>query len=187
METLRDDQLVLKPISIEHIGGPWLHMSNPKITPFLAWSAHTEKSQTEQVVQNLIKSQEDGKGVHWVIQYNNIICGLISIIDIHRKHITWTLNRGELAFWISPEFWGKQLALKSSNLVLNYVFNDFNLHKLVVAHASENNSSERVIQKLKFKYVGEFTDAFCKNGRWHNLKYYELIGRDWLAHIHSTI
>ena len=132
-------------------------------------------------MQNLIKAQAEGKGVHWSIFHGKDLCGLISIIDLQRKHLSWTLNRGELAFWVALDYWGRGIATTASRLVLDFAFEEFGLHKMLIAHTSDNFGSERAIKKLNFRYVGEFIEAFCKDGVWHNLKYYEWIGRDWLA------
>lgn len=178
---LKNNQLILEPISVVHIDGLWPHMSNPKITTFLAWPPHKKKYQTEAVVKALIQGQMDGKGIHWVIHSGKEICGLISIIDLCRTHMEWQLNRGELAFWVAPSFAGQGIATMASQMVLDYVFLEKNLHKIIIAHASNNKASARVIKKMGCKYVGEFTDAFCKEGIWYNLKYYEWLAKEWLV------
>lgn len=185
MKMITSANLMLEPLSMRHVESLWPHMSNLEITDFLAWDAHTDINQTETVVQSLIRGQEEGKGVHWIILQGNELVGLVSIIDLRRKHLSWTLNRGEVAFWVAPEYWGKGIATAASRLVLDYAFGEFGLHKMLIAHASDNLGSERVIKKLGFKYVGEFVEAFSKNGIWHNLKFYEWLGRDWLLYRHN--
>ena len=166
---------VLTPLVSQHMMGLWPHMSNPEISTYLAWTPHPNKDFCLKVIESLCQSHSGGSALHWTIFFENTICGLISLIDIRMKHISWTLNRSELAYWIAPEYQNKGLVTEACLKIIDFGFNVAGLHKIIVAHASENLSSEKVIKKLGFRYIGQENDAFNKDGQWHNLKHYELI------------
>jgi ribosomal-protein-alanine N-acetyltransferase len=152
-------------------------MSDEKLTRFLTWEPHTSIDTTKTVVQSLIESQQNDKGYHWCVCNNNKIVGLVSLIDVRRKIRTWTLNRAELSYWLGTEFQGKGYATEASGAIIEFGFNHLNLHKLIVAHASENTGSERICTKLKFTQYAHEHDAFQKNNEWHDLIWYELINK----------
>jgi len=176
---LTTDRLVLEPIDIQHAGQLFPFMKDPNTSQFLAWSSHPNAAFSQQVVESLCSNHRACKAFHWSIYFNSKICGLISLIDIKEKHLSWTLNRSELAYWIAGEQHGKGLATESSRRVMSFAFNDCNFHKVIVAHASENLASAKVIDKLGFRFLCEEKQAFNKDRCWHNLKHYELLQSEY--------
>lgn len=174
-ENLTTQRLRLVPIASQHREELWPHMSNSEISTYLAWSAHPDKAFCEKVINDLCQSRLQNKAIHWTIFQENKVCGLISFIDIRMNHLSWILNRSELAYWIAPAFQNQGLMTEACLEVIRFGFEVCQFHKIIVAHASENLPSAKVIDKLGFRYVGEEIDAFNKFGQWYNLKHYEMI------------
>lgn len=172
---LTTSRLSLHPPCVGDMNGLWPHVTNPLLTTFLAWEPHQSQNETHMMISSLVASQQIGKGFHWVIRHCDEVIGLISLIDVRRTHRSWTWNRAELSYWIDPGNQGQGYATEAAIAVMSLGFELLNLHKIVVFHAIDNLSSGKVVQKLGFRLVGEEHDAFCKNGRWHNLRYYEML------------
>jgi [ribosomal protein S5]-alanine N-acetyltransferase len=150
-------------------------MSDTRLTHFLTWEPHKNIETTKDVVQNLVDSQDNDRGYHWCVFLNDEIIGLVSLIDVKRKIRTWTLNRAELSYWIGTRYQGKGYATEASRSIIDYGFKSLNLHKIIVAHASDNIESQSICKKLNFtKYAYEH-DAFQKNNRFYDLIWHELI------------
>jgi RimJ/RimL family protein N-acetyltransferase len=62
---------------------------------------------------------------------------------------------------------------------MRFAFGPIGLHKLAVYHAADNPPSGRVVEKLRFRHVGDERDAFSKGGRWHDLRHYELLASEF--------
>ena len=178
-------RLVLRPPQETDLDGLWNHVTNPAITEFLAWEPHENKQVTLSVLKSLIQSQKDGKGYHWVLVQGEKLLGIISLIDVRRQHRCWKLNRAELAYWLAPEYQKQGLMTEACQAILNFTFATLKLHKIIVFHASDNPSSEGVIKRLGFRYVGEELEAFCKNGKWHNLQQYEMLEREFILQVNK--
>ncbi len=176
---IQTERLNLAPISASHVDGLAPHMRNPEITQYLAWDIHPDKTFTENVVSNLVDGMNAQTGIHWTLIHNQEVCGLISYIDIRLRHLSWTLNRAELAYWLAPSFQGQGLMTEACKAVLKFGFDACNFNKVVVAHATENRASEKIIKRLGFRFYGEEEEAFQKNGVWHNLKHYQLLKRNF--------
>jgi len=142
-------------------------------TTYLSWEPHNLVETTQNLISNLNEAQKQEKGYHWCIHYENKIIGLVSLIDVKRQLRSWVLNRAELSYWIANPHTGKGFATEAANEVLNFGFNKLLLHKIIIAHTSENVDSMRICEKLGFvKYALEH-DAFMKNQKWHDLVWYE--------------
>lgn len=176
IQTIDTNRLTLHPVNIAHSRDFHILMADPSVSEYLAWLPHKSQEETRTVIENLEKSNKADLSYHWTILFDKEVCGLISLIDIKRQHLSWTLNRCELAYWVSPKHQNKGIASEAAKAVIEFAFDKANFHKIIVAHDSENEASQAVIKKLNFTYVGEFKEAYKKNEHWHNLKYYELIG-----------
>jgi len=150
-------------------------VSDARLTTFLAWEPHRAIEETREMLKSLIQSQQSGAGYHWVALANGRLIGLVSLIDVRRRHRTWTLDRAELAYWIGCPFQGLGYATEAARAVVEYGIETLKLHKIRVYHASDNPASGRTVEKLGFRFVGEEVDAFCKEQKWHSLKHFEII------------
>ena len=168
-------RLVLRPPVLSDIEGLWPHVTDSRLTRFLAWEPHTERDQTRIMIQSLIDAQAVGRGFHWIVELAGQVVGLGSLIDVRRQHRCWTINRAELAYWIGAEFQQKGIATEASRAIVEFAFNHLGLNKVVLYHASDNLASGVIPLRLGFRYVGEEQEAFNKSGQWHSLKYYELL------------
>lgn len=150
-------------------------MSDDRLIKFLTWEPHTDIETTRNVINSLIASQQNDKGYHWCVCIKDKVIGIVSLIDVKRTIRTWTLNRTELSYWISPEFQGKGYATEASKAVVEFGLKNLNFHKIIVAHAAQNIESKSICNKLGFEQYAYEHDAFNKAGMWHDLIWYELI------------
>lgn len=150
-------------------------MSDPRLTTFLAWEPHQSIEETEEMIRALVAAQQAGRGFHWVAIHAGKVVGLISLIDVRRKHRCWTLNRSELAYWIGLPYQGNGFATEAAASVIEFGFTRLHLHKILVYHAADNPPSGRTIEKLGFRFVGEEIDSFQKDNVWHNLRHFEML------------
>jgi [ribosomal protein S5]-alanine N-acetyltransferase len=172
---INTERLFLRPPELNDSIELFHLMSDTAITKYLTWEPHTSIETTKGVIQSLIDSQKQDRGYHWCVCLNNEIIGLVSLIDVRRKIRTWTLNRAELSYWIGSQYKQKGYATEASKAVIKFGFNNLGLHKVIVAHASENLESESICKKLSFTKYAHEHDAFQKNGHWHDLLWYELL------------
>lgn len=172
---IRTERLILRPPSPEDSGKLFYLMADDDLTKFLTWEPHNNIEQTKCVIESLIEQQNNDKGYHWCITHNLNIVGLVSLIDVKRKIRTWTLNRAELSYWVGTNYQGNGFATEASRAIVEFGFDKLGLHKIIVAHATENLQSEKICEKLGFSKYAVEHDAFLKNNKWNDLIWYELI------------
>ena len=154
-------------------------MADGALTRFLAWAPHADVAQTRRVLCSLAAARDADRGVHWAIRTaGGTLTGLVSLIDLRYRHLTWRLERAELAYWIRPDEQGQGYATEAGRAVLDFAFSHVGLHKVLVAHATGNGASAAVAQRLGFSEVGTYRQAFEKDGIWHDLLYYERLASE---------
>jgi RimJ/RimL family protein N-acetyltransferase len=176
---LRTPHLLLRPPSVDDLSELYSLVSDSRLTEFLAWEPHSSEGSTLEMISLLIEQQKAGKSFHWLVINKDSIIGLVSLIDVRRTHRSWTLNRGEVAYWITPKAQGNGYAEEATRAMVQFGFDHLSLHKIIVYHAADNPPSGRVVQKLGFRYVGTELEAFCKSGIWHDLCHYEILNSEF--------
>lgn len=172
---IRTTRLTLRPPDENDVDGLWPHVTNSEITAYLAWEPHKDKTVTANLIKSLQHAQRCNNGYHWIITRDDTIIGIVSLIDVKRRHLSWTLDRAEIAYWVAPAYQRSGYAYEACHAVLNFAFSELGLYKIRVAHAAENAASERLSNKLGFRKYAVERKAFQKNNHWHELVWYDLL------------
>ena len=176
---LRTARLRLVPVNAGHVSALFPLMSDPAITTYLAWEPHADEAETAGVLEALTEAAANGSGYHWTIFEGEEAAGLLSLIDVKRRHRSWILDRAEIAYWIAPSRQGRGLATEATEAVVAFAFDRLGLNRLWISHTSANPASGRVPQKLGFRFFGTERQFFKKNAVWHDMNHYELLAGDW--------
>ena len=97
------------------------------------------------------------------------------------NHIHW-FNRWANAFIHigETEYWGKNIATETTNLLLKYAFEEVNLNKVSGGVAIDNVGSWTVAEKLGFKFEGILKEEFYIDGEYKDVKMYCYLKKDWM-------
>ncbi|MHA2008075.1 MAG: GNAT family N-acetyltransferase [Promethearchaeota archaeon] len=94
--------------------------------------------------------------------------------------INWFDRHGFVFYMIGePNYWGKNIATEAGKLVLEYGFNELNLHKITATVFAPNKASIRVAEKIGLTH--EITlqkEVYIEGNHVDSLKY-SLLKRDW--------
>ena len=77
-------------------------------------------------------------------------------------------HEATLAFYLARRYWGRGFATEAGQAFVEHGFRDFGLKKIHAGMNAANKASQRVIEKLGFKWVRSGGDAATE---WHD---YEL-------------
>ena len=72
----------------------------------------------------------------------------------------WTFG-----YWVHPNHWGKGFAVEAARALIEFGFSQLGAAELTVGHATWNNQSRRVVEKLGLRFVRENPCGFMKNGQ----------------------
>ncbi|MHA2130715.1 MAG: GNAT family N-acetyltransferase, partial [Promethearchaeota archaeon] len=77
------------------------------------------------------------------------------------------------------DYWNKNIATEATKLLIEYAFNELNLHKIHGGVAIENIGSWSVAEKLGFTLEGIERDEFYVDGKYIDNKTYCILKEDW--------
>jgi len=176
---LATTRLQLTPLTIRDLEAVWPSVSDPTVSEHMSWNTHTDKEETLRFLERIESDLVSEKAITWGVRSRDEFCGIFSIINILRSHRALRYDRGELAYWCSPEHQLKGIMTEAGRSVIEFAFIKLGLNRLVVGHHLNNVASQKLIERLGFKPIGIEHQAFIKDGPWIDIRTYELLARDY--------
>jgi len=81
----------------------------------------------------------------------------------------------ELGLWLNPEYHGNGYGTEASELMIEYGFDQLNLHKIFTRVFESNEASKHIWDKLGFEKEGHLKDHMYKDGEFEDTLYYGLV------------
>jgi len=142
---------------------------------WLPWASQTKDIND---CQKQIKSHKlfniGGQKLITFIFYNQILVGSIGLVKIIKDN-----QSAEIGYWLSQDFQGKGIIVQSCQRIIQHAFEKMQLNRLEINVASSNLKSVRIPEKLNFSLEGTLRDGLYIHDKFHNLKKYSLLKREW--------
>ena len=146
-------------------------LSDERVTKYYAVHYDTLEAVQEQMqfYDELIRNRT---GAWWVFSLRGDAklmgaCGLSSIEKEHRK--------GEIGFWLLPDYWGKGYIPEAAKAVTRYGLEELDLNRIEAIVEGGNEQSEKVLQKIGYDFEGRLREREAKNGAFIDLIYYSIL------------
>ncbi len=95
--------------------------------------------------------------------------------------INWVNGWANVGLTIGePDYWNKNIATEATELILEYAFNELNLHKLHGGVIVDNIGSWNIAEKTGFILEGIQKHESFVDGEFRDLKKYRILKEDWL-------
>ena len=144
LKNLSTDRLQLIEIDKSGINDMYEYSILDDMYSFLEFKPHKTLEETEEYLQKLIDRSKLDNGHYWFIKYlqENKIIGTFGVHDID-----WRKRIGEVSYGISPKYSRLGLFSESLSVVLNYLFNELNFHRVSATTRFDNIGSIKGLQK----------------------------------------
>ena len=149
-------------------------LSHPDVIPFysVSYQSFEETKQQMEFYQNLEKKDE---GYWWKIvsRESGQKLGAIGFNNYQSQH-----KKAEIGYWLLPKFWKQGIIAEVLPVLIQYLFDIKQLHRIEALVESGNISSDKVLLQAGFIYEGLLRDYEMKQGKFISLNMYSLLQRD---------
>jgi ribosomal-protein-alanine N-acetyltransferase len=87
-------------------------------------------------------------------------------------------HKTEIGYWLLPKHWGKGIVSEALSVMIEYLFSEWNIHRIEAVVEEGNHNSSRVLEKAGFRYEGTMRDCEIKNGKYISLLMFSLLSSD---------
>jgi len=77
------------------------------------------------------------------------------------------------------DYWSKGYGVEGARLIINYGFQQLNLHRISSAAVAFNERSIKLHKKLGFREEGRLRQAMFKNGQYHDRVEFGILREEW--------
>jgi [ribosomal protein S5]-alanine N-acetyltransferase len=157
---LHSERIDLVRISKSGLSDMHEYSVKPKFYEFLEFEPFNTIEETEKYLEKLIKRSNSENGFYWFIKNKSEKkhIGTFGLIDINiRKSIA------EIGYGLSPNYWGCGYFNETLLLVLRYLFEELEFHKVWAKTPTNNISSIKALEKVGFKNEGILRDFYLSS------------------------
>jgi ribosomal-protein-alanine N-acetyltransferase len=173
---LTTQRLVLRQMHISDAATLMYFRSAPELNVYSIREPATSITAMEELINRMLESERKGEGVHWALELRDqpgVMIGDIGIWKILREH-----HRGVLGYVLRKEHQGKGLLSEALQDVIQYGFNEINLHSLMAEVNPQNNASFQLLVRMGFRREGLFREDVYFRGEFHDTAVYSLLRSD---------
>ena len=169
---LESQRLVLRRITPEDVNAIFALRSNVDVMKYIARPLCENLEDALALIHSIEQKLSSNEGINWAITLkgNNTLIGFIG-----HYRIKWEHFRSEIGYMLSPDFQGKGIITEAVKLVVDYGFNDMNMHSLEAVIDPKNIASARVLEKNNFIKEAHYKENEFFDGRFINSIIYSLL------------
>lgn len=94
----------------------------------------------------------------------------IGSIGIH--HVNYKKKNTQIGYWIGKDYWGKGITSQVIKKFVNHITMRFGFKEVIATPFSNNEPSQKVLEKAGFDYKRTKKKAFKKHSKWLDEKIY---------------
>ena len=172
------ERLVLRKIENRDTADMYEYSCRADVTEYLTWNPHKSEKETERYIKLLGKKYDKGAFWDFGVEYRKDAkfigtCGFTSFNQDE--------NSAEIGYVLSPEYWGRGIAVEACSAVLKFGFAVFDLDRICARYIDGNNSSKRVMEKLGMSYVTTYKNSYYIKNEYKTVIEYAVSKKDFFA------
>ena len=171
-QNLASDRLLLRQISPEDVKEVFALRSNAETMKYIPRPLVTNNEEALEHIKMIQDKIEKNEGINWAITLKGNQ-KLIGIIGHYRMR--WEHFRSEIGYMLLPEYHGKGIITEAIKLIIDYGFNQMNMHSLEGISDPANTASARVLEKNGFVKEAHFIENEFFDGKFLDSVVYSLV------------
>lgn len=139
---------------------------------WMQWAEHRDaltakwiEARNQQVIAgHFLRSTIELIGIEMATAQPVVWCGF--------HDIDWEARRCDTGFWVRKSAHGRGIATEAANALLRYAFQALGMRRIGITHSAGNHRSQRIAEKLGFRFEGiepgasplpggRFADRYC--------------------------
>lgn len=173
---IESNEIILRELELTDNDNYYDYVTDEKISSQFNFN-HTEESAKNRLEELVNRYSMDNKPLVWAIskKSNNELIGIISI-----DNISFTNKNFSLACGIRKIHRGNHFAYQATQALIDYIFNNYDMHRVELAHNTDNIASQKTIEKLGAKYEGIARESKYYKGAFKDRKIYSILKDEWI-------
>lgn len=171
---IRTDRLLLRKYRLSDMDDMFQNYANDeRVTKYLSWKAYEKPEDIRPFIEMVIQDYQKMSTYHWAIEYEGEMIGSISVMAIDELR-----NNCEVGYCIGYNFWNKGITSEALAAVIQFLFEEVGMHRILAKHDVENPASGEVMKKCGMTCEGRFKEYYLRHdGTYSDAMAYGIVNR----------
>jgi ribosomal-protein-alanine N-acetyltransferase len=177
MTNIKDSRICLREFQLNDWIDVHAYASQEVVYRFQPWGPNTEE-QTQAFVKQILEDSHRVPRTRFVLAIvEQKTERIIGAGEINIRN--FTNKSGEIGYIIHPDYWGKGFATDVANLLLEFGFGEFHLHRIYATCDPRNIGSSKVLDKIGMTQEGRLRDTLLINDGWQDSLVFSILEHEW--------
>jgi ribosomal-protein-alanine N-acetyltransferase len=179
-ETLSTERLLLRPFVESDWQAVHAMISDPEVIRYVPAGSASEE-ETREHIQTLINGHEANPPRYnfaVVLRSEGVFIGMCFLAIGSRDDQP---RQADLGYLLSRRYWGQGYATEAARAVLEFGFQELDLHRVYATCRPANVASSRVMEKLGMRREGHLRQHRWTKGEWQDSLLYAVLDHEWQA------
>jgi len=128
----------------------------------------------KQSVKQLLIEAKAGRAMPFIVEYKGEFVGQLNVSDI----VYGSLRGAHFGYWIDQNYSGRGIMTTAVALVTEHLLTSAGLHRVEVAIRPENEPSNKIVERLGFRFEGVRPKFLHINNDWRDHNIYVMFAED---------
>ena len=161
---IETERLILRNIDLQDTDTFLDYRNDPIVAKYQSWEPNLNRKQINDFIKELQtqKIGEPGKWnqIVWILKKNMVHIGDCAL-KVQEDNM-----QAELGFTLSRDYQGKGYAHEATGALINYAFEELNLHRIFSITDCKNASAIKLLKNLGMRQEGHFIENILFKGVW---------------------
>ena len=150
--------------------------SDPEVTKFLTWPAHSSIAVSEMVIESWLQEYEKENYYQWMIELKELGEPIGSISVVRQND---PVEEAEIGYCIGTRWWHKGIMTEALSAVIEYLLTEVGMNRVAARHDPNNPHSGGVMRKCGMKYEGTHRACDRNNQGICDAAQYAILRSEW--------
>jgi RimJ/RimL family protein N-acetyltransferase len=177
-DALDSARLILRRFNDADLAPFLAYLNDPLVARYQSWESYTLEAAQEAIdVQQNLEPGVPGKWFTFALELKETgaLVGHVALSVREESR-----QQAEIGFTLAREFHGKGLGCEAARRVLDYAFDELDLHRVVAITDCENASSVALLERLGMRREGHFIQNIWFKGKWGDEYQYAILRDEWV-------
>ena len=179
LPNIEGERVRLRWLTTNDVNSLFSIFSDPKVMRYWSSLPLADVAAAEKLLAEIHSYFEKRNLFQWGVarQTDNRIIGTCTLF-----HLDPDNRRAEIGYALGSENWGKGYMGDALKLLLNFCFDNLNLHRLEADVDPQNTASIKVLERLGFQREGYLRERWLVGGNVQDSLFYGLLKNEWQQH-----
>jgi ribosomal-protein-alanine N-acetyltransferase len=175
---LETERLRLRRLRTKDADDVFEYASDPEVVRYVIFEPHRSPADSGAYIERVLSRPPGSGSITLGMEERatgKLLGRIVIFLDSERD------ARGELAYALNREYWGRGYTTEAVKAVTDYGFRNLQLHRVQAACFPENPASARVLEKAGMSYEATLRQYMPIKGKYQDLQMYSLLRSEWEA------